>query len=249
MSKRLRTDSDSEEYHISSTNHPVTQNLQPPGKYAQLDPHSHSTASQTITCGLPPHEVVNFTTYGDYEIHYLKSHVNRCLACGKNFPSSHFLSLHITEHHDPLNSIKRDRGEKTYRCFVEDCKKVCSTPQKRRMHLVDKHMFPKNYDFYTVNHGSDNRTSLLKPEGRSRKAGGSQVTNAVRGQSPGQSTRTPLAMADDMVTEVTKAKAEGHASPTDTSMDEIAGSMAALRFVPKSVTFGRGRQRKGLSKD
>ncbi|KAG2017135.1 hypothetical protein GB937_005733 [Aspergillus fischeri] len=30
-----------------------------------------------------------------------------------------------------------------YSCFIEDCDRKCSTPQKRRMHLIDKHMFPK----------------------------------------------------------------------------------------------------------
>lgn len=30
-----------------------------------------------------------------------------------------------------------------YGCFIEGCERKCSTPQKRRMHLIDKHMFPK----------------------------------------------------------------------------------------------------------
>lgn len=37
-------------------------------------------------------------------------------------------------------------------------------------------------------------------------------------------------------------------SPDDKSMDDIAKTMAALKFVPKSVSFGRSRQRGGLSK-
>lgn len=28
-------------------------------------------------------------------------------------------------------------------CFVEGCERKCSTPQKRRRHLIDKHMFPR----------------------------------------------------------------------------------------------------------
>lgn len=249
MSKRARTESDSEEHHTSPIDHPIIQDTQPPGKYTQLDPQIQFITSRDITCALPPHGLVNFATYDDYEVHYHKSHVNRCLECGKNFPSSHLLSLHIAENHDSLSSIKRDRGEKTYHCFVEGCEKVCSTPQKRRMHLVDKHMFPKNYDFYIVNHGSDNRTSLLRPEGKGQKKSGLRVTKAVHEQSPFQNTRTPLEPADDMVIEDTEAKAKGHTSSKDTSMDDIADSMGALKFVPKSVTFGRGRQRRGLSKD
>jgi len=52
---------------------------------------------------------------------------------------------------------------------VEDCTKVCSTPQKRRMHLVDKHMFPKNYDFFIVNDGLGRRKSMLRPEFQHRR--------------------------------------------------------------------------------
>ncbi|PKX96834.1 uncharacterized protein P174DRAFT_365104 [Aspergillus novofumigatus IBT 16806] len=101
-------------------------------------------AVEVMHCSLPPHrEVISFSSYEDYEVHYLQTHVNRCSECGKNFPTDRFLNLHIEENHDPLVAAKRDKGEKTYSCFIEDCDRKCSTPQKRRMHLIDKHMFPK----------------------------------------------------------------------------------------------------------
>ena len=84
-------------------------------------PHLQSTADpavEVMRCSLPPHrETLSFTSYADYEVHYRQAHVNRCVECGRNFPTGRFLDLHIEENHDPLTAAKRDRGEKTV-CFV-----------------------------------------------------------------------------------------------------------------------------------
>jgi hypothetical protein len=67
-----------------------------------------------MQCALPPHrETLSFTSYEDYEVHYQQAHVNRCSQCSKNFPTGHFLNLHIEENHDPLASARRARGDKT----------------------------------------------------------------------------------------------------------------------------------------
>ncbi|PGH23398.1 hypothetical protein AJ80_02508 [Polytolypa hystricis UAMH7299] len=123
-----------------------------------------STAGVAVMrCSLPPHkEVLSFSTYEEYEVHYAQVHVNRCSGCGKNFPTGRFLTLHIEENHDPLNEARRERGERTFGCFVEGCERKCSTPQKRRMHLIDKHMFPRTYNFFIVNDGIDKHSSLLR---------------------------------------------------------------------------------------
>lgn len=69
-----------------------------------------------MICSLPPHrQSLSFSSYEEYEVHYNKSHVNRCHECRKNFPTEHFLNLHIEETHDALVSVKRERGEKTVR--------------------------------------------------------------------------------------------------------------------------------------
>lgn len=243
MSKRVRRDSESEEYHASSVHHLPADSVQPPGKYKHLDVPTSTYVNTTITCALPPHQPIKFDTYHEYESHYHKSHVFRCLECVRNFPTDHFLSLHIAETHDPLSRIKRDRGEKTYHCFVEDCEKVCSTPQKRRMHLVDKHLFPRNYDFHIVNHGSDNRTSLLRPEGATHQ----KQNKARSNQNLVQEDVTEDMYAPELMETEEKKTDNLDPSAEDKSMDDIASSMAALKFVPKSVTFGRSRQRAGFS--
>jgi hypothetical protein len=67
-----------------------------------------------MRCSLPPHrQTLSFTSFEEYEVHYAKTHVNRCVECRKNFPTENFLNLHIEENHDALVSVRRERGEKT----------------------------------------------------------------------------------------------------------------------------------------
>lgn len=248
MSKRSRRESDLTDHQLLHVDSPVVHDIQPPGKYTQFDCSTvHDGPKHVISCALPPHEPLNFNTYEDYEVHYHKSHVNRCLDCGRNLPTGHFLSLHIAENHDPLSATRRDRGEKTYHCFVEDCDKICRTPQKRRMHLVDKHMFPKNYDFYIVNHGVDNRTSMLKQPGGANRQKKSNIRTAQN--DTGKSHNIDRLPSATDHTDMDELPVRNDNSPAkDVSMDEITDSVAALKFVPKSVTFGRGRHHGGFAK-
>ena len=82
----------------------------PPSKYTHT---STPEPEPVMQCILPPHAVLSFPTYAAYEIHYEQTHRNRCSECWKNFPTEHFLDLHIGEHHDPLNEARRAKGEKT----------------------------------------------------------------------------------------------------------------------------------------
>lgn len=73
-----------------------------------------------------------------------------------------------------------------YACLVPDCDRLCSTPQKRRLHCIDKHQFPRNYDFFIVNDGIDRRSSMLRPPHRRRSSAFSSVgdgTSRRRGES------------------------------------------------------------------
>jgi hypothetical protein len=84
-------------------------------KYVELDNvEANSEAIEIMRCSLPPHrQSISFASFEAYEVHYAKAHVNRCSECRKNFPTEHFLSLHIEENHDPLNEVRKARGEKT----------------------------------------------------------------------------------------------------------------------------------------
>jgi len=231
-------------------------------KIIHLDPEGSEASSSpaVMICSLPPHkQTLSFSSYENYEIHYNKTHVNRCLECRKNFPTEHFLNLHIEENHDTLVEVRRNKGERTYACFVEDCGRKCSTPQKRRMHLVDKHMFPKDYDFHVVIDGIDHRSSMLRSGRHRRRSSAIQQKrnledNALYQGSPSQ--KIPASEAsktggvdlaesqtidsDDPDTDLKMNPANAQ---TNSDIDNLVGAMSALRFVPTSIRFGRGRGR------
>ncbi|PLB33833.1 uncharacterized protein BDW47DRAFT_113299 [Aspergillus candidus] len=196
--------------------------------------------AEVMRCSLPPHrETLTFPSYEDYEVHYRQTHVNRCVECGKNFPTDRFLDLHIEENHDPLIAAKRERGEKTYGCFVEDCERKCSTPQKRRMHLIDKHMFPKTYNFHIVNDGLDKQTSMLRPRQSHRR----RISNPPSSPQEGRlrHRQTPFSRPHPhpqphLVESSQQPIASQIESTEEDSVSQLEKSMAALRFVPASVS-------------
>jgi hypothetical protein len=218
-----------------------------------------------MLCSLPGHRPeLPFQSFDAYELHYNKIHVNRCVECRKNFPTAHFLNLHQAENHDPLVSVLKERGEHTFACFVQDCDRKCSTHQKRRMHMIDKHMFPKDYDFYIVNNGIDQRNSMLRSrrhrrkssityklnnEGRARRRG-----STFTGTGPDEDTDVDNGTlshnaSDAMQLEsISDIKAASPTSKKDAEMESLAGAMSSLKFVPTSVQFGRGKGRAGFSK-
>jgi hypothetical protein len=87
----------------------------PAAKFTELDPLDIRASSRSaMKCSLPPHkDAISFDSYEDYEVHYNKAHLNRCIDCRKNFPSAHLLNVHIEECHDSFVAVKRDRGEHT----------------------------------------------------------------------------------------------------------------------------------------
>jgi hypothetical protein len=97
--------------HPSTVAHPPLTS----SKIRHLDPESgEAQPAFEMICSLPPHrQTLSFANYEEYEVHYLKVHTNRCTECRKNFPTEHFLNLHIEENHDSLVSVRKERGEKT----------------------------------------------------------------------------------------------------------------------------------------
>ncbi|KAK9551946.1 hypothetical protein V6Z96_000862 [Aspergillus fumigatus] len=200
---------------------------------------TNEPAVEAMHCSLPPHrEVIYFSSYEDYEVHYTQTHVNRCSECGKNFPTDRFLNLHIEENHDPLVATKRDKGEKTYSCFIEDCDRKCSTPQKRRMHLIDKHMFPKAYNFNVVNEGIDKRTSMLRSPNTHRRRISSTAPSLQEGRLRNRKTSDSHSHA---VSHAVSRQSVGHVSAEETEITQLEKSMSALQFVPASVRKSQRR--------
>ncbi|KAK3333535.1 hypothetical protein B0T19DRAFT_128586 [Cercophora scortea] len=248
-----------------NTDEATAQSSSPPCKIVELDPAGSDNESSSIEmrCSMPPHkEPLVFSTYEEYEAHYNSTHTNRCVECRRNFPSAHLLGLHIEENHDAFTAVRRDKGEHTYSCFVEGCERKCLTPQKRRMHLIDKHMYPKNFFFAITRDGIDGRRSLLLEGGhRRRRSSIASTTTATARTSRAQpSTAGGSASADaSAATEKTEMPPEADTQavnteqdslkqPPDVDMDGLTGAMSALQFVPPSIRFGRGRKKAGFSK-
>lgn len=213
----------------------------PPSKIVGLDPFATLNKNIEMRCSLPPHkEPLHFRSYEDYETHYRKAHSNRCIECRKNFPSAHLLSVHAEEMHDPFAQVLREKGERTYSCFVEGCDRKCSTPQKRRMHLIDKHMYPKNFFFAVTRDGIDGRRSLLLEGGHRRRR--SSVATAAS-QPPAESCSSGPDPAKEKPPTKANASSTTEQKPDekpDIAMDDLTGAMSSLQFVPPSIRFGRG---------
>ncbi|EPB91393.1 hypothetical protein HMPREF1544_01714 [Mucor circinelloides 1006PhL] len=97
---------------------------------------------------------IEFPDVVAYELHYEAVHRNVCSVCHKIFPGEEWLQLHLDEFHDVILQMKKDRGEKIHKCYVQTCTKVFSTPRMRRLHLVDKHCYPRYFPFDLVYTGT-----------------------------------------------------------------------------------------------
>jgi hypothetical protein len=118
------------------------------------------------------------------------------------------------------------------------------------MHLIDKHMFPKDYDFYVVNNGIDRRSTMLRSGRHRRKSSAAQHMTEIEGRARRRNSTMETVdgaekggdeeegESDESETGVAPAQGRG-----DVDMDGLAGAMSALKFVPPSVRFGRGRGR------
>lgn len=145
MSKRPRGDSDAE-YNDESVSMPQ---------------------SSAIHCTVPPCHLnpIGFKDYLTYEAHVVSTHNHVCLECYKRFPSEIFLTIHIDENHNPFFQLRKERGEKMFKCFqyslTSGCKKVCIDRPKRRLHMIDKHGYPRNFNFGIIDFGIDPKNASL----------------------------------------------------------------------------------------
>ncbi|KZT00995.1 uncharacterized protein LAESUDRAFT_664842 [Laetiporus sulphureus 93-53] len=124
-------------------------------------PADVSTCASPFLCTLPPtcnppqNRPTPLESSSDIEAHYAKYHAHVCeeRGCGCVFPDARLLELHQAECHDPLASIRKDRGEKIFACHLTTCSKMFLTPKARRLHLIQAHGYPKEYFFAVTNKG------------------------------------------------------------------------------------------------
>lgn len=122
--------------------------------------------------------------------------------------------------------------------------------------MIDKHMYPKNYFFAITKEGIDGRRSLLVEGGHRRRrsstsaqAKESRRRESLQGagdqQQQQQQKKDSKADGAEKSNKGETATTDSHEKP-DTEMEDLAGAMSSLQFVPPSVRFGR--QRAGFSR-
>ncbi|KAK6256258.1 hypothetical protein SCA6_017563 [Theobroma cacao] len=74
----------------------------------------------------------------DFEDHYNARHTASCSVCSRVYPTSHLLSIHVSEAHDSFFQAKVARG----------CGLKFKSYKGRQQHLVDKHKFPTSFEFF-----------------------------------------------------------------------------------------------------
>ncbi|KAK9319583.1 hypothetical protein V1517DRAFT_332049 [Lipomyces orientalis] len=206
----------------------------------QSDPAAHKISRSSpspqqplIQCTLPPRCTYSpqaFASYAAFETHYATSHTLVCTSCARSFPSQHLLDLHLAELHDPFVAARRDRGDKVYRCFVEGCDKVCADTRKRRLHLIDKHGFPREFMFGIVAHGlRRNQASLLYPPRKPRN-----VVDVDDDDEPIDTGEEMFRNADPSV------DCDGEPY-IDEAVAAVEREFRGIKLVPDKIRFGRKR--------
>jgi hypothetical protein len=116
------------------------------------------------------------------------------------------------------------------------------------MHLIDKHMFPKTYNFYIVNDGIDGQTSMLRTMPTHRR----RLSCTPSSPKEGRLRHRQTSISQSSFNSNSGAPPETIKSDEmDVEVAELEKSMSALRFVPVSVTnaYSRQRARKGEARD
>lgn len=134
---------------------------------------------------------------------------------------------------------------------MEDCDRKCSTPHKRRMHLIDKHLFPKDYNFFVTIDGIDNQNSMLQSRRHRRRSSAAHSQAHAEDKSRKWNTAVNLAslstgndtMNRDMGFANGSSDKMAPEGPAENDMEDLSNAMSALKVVPLSIRFGRGGHR------
>ncbi|XP_013118617.1 protein lethal(2)k10201 [Stomoxys calcitrans] len=109
-------------------------------------------ASSSIYCNVMNCNL-EFDNAAAYKLHYNRMHRFTCQECKKcGFPTEHLLDLHICETHDAYFQARLERGERLYKCYVEECLEVFLNPDERKKHCIEQHKFPANFRFEHIPH-------------------------------------------------------------------------------------------------
>ncbi|XP_061396513.1 protein lethal(2)k10201 [Musca vetustissima] len=118
-------------------------------KQLEKEPDKGQNNSSEIFCNVLNCKMV-FDNVASYTLHYNSMHRFICQECKKSLPTEHLLDLHISEIHDSYFKARLDRGERLFKCYVEECKEMFSNAIERKKHCIEAHKFPANFRFGQV---------------------------------------------------------------------------------------------------
>ncbi|RHZ47456.1 hypothetical protein Glove_579g18 [Diversispora epigaea] len=207
-----------------------------------------------IICRLQPwcrRNPIEFPSTASYEAHYNNSHKHVCMQCNKVFPSERWLKLHLMEFHDVFFRIKKEKGVRMYECYVEGCQKLFYLPKKRRLHLIDKHNFPKTFNFSITLTGivpfsiRKNQCYKKKKNQFSQKKNRSSELIQTELHKDSQ-------ISSENITNISPSSPSPNSFNNENSKEEVkisdlTESMKKLKMpnVPKAISFGRGHRANG----
>lgn len=111
----------------------------------------------------------------ELETHFFSRHTAACSVCSRVFPTSRLMDLHIAESHDSFFQAKVAHGHPMYKCLVEGCEAKFLDDGARHQHLMDKHKFPRTFEFHKKRHLSQKlRNRLRKTQGGVKNLEGGQ---------------------------------------------------------------------------
>ncbi|XP_023301845.2 protein lethal(2)k10201 [Lucilia cuprina] len=112
----------------------------------QFNDSHNSCSANEIFCNVLGCSMI-FDSVASYQSHYNVMHRFICAECKKSMPTEHLLDLHISEHHDSYFKARVDRGERLFKCYLEECKQIFENAAQRKEHCIKEHRFPSNFRF------------------------------------------------------------------------------------------------------
>lgn len=187
----------------------------------------------------------------EFEDHYVTRHTASCSVCSRVYPTSRLLSIHVSETHDSYFQAKVARGFPMYECLVEGCGMKLKSYKSRQQHLIDKHQFPKSFEFFKK--ARDSQRQRQKSQRRQTAHKGEETRDNsmdVDGKGARQTNRRyRLKQHDHSEPKENKQQhkeAQEDEMEVEQKIDELTSAVSRLSTAdstPSSVTFGHRRSR------
>ncbi|KAJ1275523.1 hypothetical protein BS78_05G142300 [Paspalum vaginatum] len=186
----------------------------------------------------------------DFEDHYVTRHTASCSVCSRVYPTSRLLSIHVSEAHDSYFQAKVARGFPMYECLVEGCGLKLKSYKSRQQHLIDKHQFPKSFEFFKKARPSQRQRQ--KSQRQTAHKGEETTDNSMdldrKGVRPTNWRYRPkqLDHNESKESECQHTQAKENEMEVEQKIDELTSAVSKLSTAdstPTNVTFGHRRSR------